>query len=110
MKKAEEFIPIMNKVSETVIVSERQYWNREFIVRLIKQAQLEAVEETVKLCAENAAMTGYYSEPSSVQSIRTKSIKRLWENKATGFKVEVSLKIDKDSILDCAEILKKEIE
>ena len=91
MKKAEEFIPFMNKVSETVIVSGRQYWNREFIVRLIKQAQLEAVEETVKLCAENASVENRQLNPNSP------IFNQYW-------------KVSKKSILDCAEILKKEIE
>ena len=93
MKKAEEFIPIMNKVSETVIVSGRQYWNREFIVRLIKQAQLEAIEETVNLCAKNAA---------------TVHDEKLLDEISPG--LTSNDLIYKPSILNCAEILKKEIE
>ena len=98
MKKAEEFIPFMNKVSETVIVSGRQYWNREFIVRLIKQAQLEAVEETVKLCAENAKLLfteGFWKEDKQLEYFQSG---------------ENNLQVSKQSILNCIEILKKEIE
>ena len=56
MKEAEKYIPAINKVSETVIVASTQYWNRDFIVRLIKQAQVDAWNEALDKAAENAEL------------------------------------------------------
>ena len=53
---------------------------------LVKQVQLDAIEETVKLCAENARMG----------------------NTENG--IYTVFEVSKQSILDCAEILKKELE
>ena len=56
MKTAEDYIPTINKVSETVIVSSTKYWNRDFIVRLIKQVQVEAWNEALDKAAESAEL------------------------------------------------------
>ena len=54
----------------------------EFVaLEAIKKAQIDAIDEAVKLCAERACLN-YYTDP--------------WI-------------VDKQSILDCAEILKKQL-
>ena len=62
---------------------------REELYSIGKQMQIDAIEETVKLCAENA------------------------ETKWNGDYIEVpvnTVTINKQSILNCADILKKELE
>lgn len=54
----------------------------DLAMQVVKQIQLEAIEESCRVCAENAEI---------VDDI-------LWRN------------VDKQSILNCIEILKKEIE
>ena len=78
------------------------------IIRAIKQAQIDAIDATVKKCAEKAEMQGYYNEPCKGEGIRLKRLKRVWQNRL--FKVEVDVSIDKQSILQVAEQLKKELE
>ena len=78
MKKAEDWY---RKNANTVLS----------VPNVIRLAQLEAIEETVKLCAENASLkredVGFPSAYGDYEWV-----------------------LDKDSILNCAEILKKEIE
>ena len=85
MKKARDFIS-MSKLS---------YKSRliqfGIIEEWIKQAQLEAIEETVKLCAENAEVK-YTFVSTGNYSGHDKYI------------------VDKQSILNCADILKKKLE
>ena len=83
MKKARDFIS-MSKLSY-----KSRLLQFGIIEEWIKQAQLNAIEETVKLCAENA------------------------ETKWNGDYIEVpvnTVTINKQSILNCADILKKELE
>ena len=80
LKKAKEYIDIskLSFKSKTIQI--------EIIKEWIKQAQLDAIEETVKLCAENARMG----------------------NTENG--IYTVFEVSKQSILDCANILKKELE
>ena len=91
MKKAEQYL------KEYV---GRRYPNTDYnseevdIMEAIKQAQIDAIEETVKLCAEKAKLKidGFYNSFT-------------YQDCATDDLIE----IDKESILNCAEILKKRL-
>ena len=80
MKKARDFIS-MSKLSY-----KSRLLQFGIIEEWIKQAQLNAIEETVKLCAENARMG----------------------NTENG--IYTVFEVSKQSILDCADILKKGLE
>ena len=81
MRKAEEYI-------NSEHWCDKWYWTiEEEAIKAIKQAQMDAIEETVKLCAKNVKLIAYtdnWGDPDKY--------------------------LDKQSLLDCAEILKKEIE
>lgn len=94
MKKAEEYL--QESVNKVDALLSPWYENGIYdgydyvILEAIKSAQLEAIEETVKLCAENAVTkyefvsTGDYS----------------------GFDNWI---VNKQSIMNCAEILKEQL-
>ena len=77
MRKAEE---IAKRYKSLIVVA-----TEEEVVRIIKQIQLEAIDETVKMCAENV---------------------RINDDTFEGFFAE----IDYNSILQVADKLKKELE
>ncbi|MDD5572090.1 MAG: hypothetical protein PHD97_13145 [Bacteroidales bacterium] len=79
------------------------------ILNVITQAQKEAVKETVKECAKNAKISGYYSEPNMSQGINLKRLKRIWKFERLHFKVEINVKVDKDSIIEVANELIKNL-
>lgn len=94
MKKAEQYL------KEYV---GRRYPNTDYnseevdIMEAIKQAQIDAIEETVKLCAENAKLLfhdGYWKENKELEYFQSG---------------ENNLQISKNSILNYAEILKKRL-
>ena len=85
MKNAEEYL-------ENIIFEDKWPWTiEEEVIGIIKQAQLDAIEETCKFCAENAEVK-YIFVSTGDYSGHDKYI------------------VDKQSILDCADILKKELE
>ena len=71
------------------------------IMEAIKQAQLDAIEETVKLCAENASIDLY-------DYIGT-SFRKFEQDNHYGINDGTYVEISKESILNCAEILKKRL-
>lgn len=72
---------------------------KRLILETIKQAQLDAIEETCEVCAENA--TFIITEDAIIDAgIET-------DYYADGV---FTTRISSESILNCAEILKKEIE
>ena len=83
MKKVEDII--FDELKSTTI--DREYWYEGEITHAIKVAQLNAIEETVKLCAEKAKAELDYI---------------IHENEYIGV-------FNKDSILNCIELLKKEL-
>ena len=80
----------MKKAEDYIIERETDHWadqdySKSDIIRWIKQAQIEAIEETVKRCTENV---------------------RINDDTFEGFFAE----IDYNSILQVADKLKKELE
>ena len=61
---------------------------QESVIEAIKIAQLDAIEETIKLCTESAQVEIYYLDDD---------------------RDNPCLRVEESSILNCAEILKKEI-
>ena len=96
MKKARDFIS-MSKLSY-----KSRLLQFGIIEEWIKQAQLNAIEETVKLCSENASMDLY-------DYIGT-SFKKFEQDNHYSINDGTYVEVSKSSILDCAEILKKELE
>ena len=62
-------------------------------LQIITQVQLDAIEATVKLCAEKAKA----------------EVKTVWEGNTGSEYCDTYAVINKDSILNCLEILKKEL-
>ena len=75
---------------------------QENVIEVIKMAQLEVIEETVKLCAENAEIEerDYRKNPTKVENYG-QEVSSEYEGIYYG--------VDTQSILNCAEILKKEL-
>lgn len=100
MKKAEEYIKDIPTFTDT------GGYGKEYVIEAIKQAQLDAIEETVKLCSETADITmkkkSHYGKYRKWQKVK--------EDEVDLFNYEVMYSVDKQSILNCAEILKKELE
>ena len=75
---------------------------QESVIEVIQMVQLEAIEETVKLCAENAALKyadGKYCLPDYAEE----PFNAVCDN------LENCHYISRESILNCAEILKKQV-
>lgn len=91
MKKAEEYLK--DFITEP---------NFEQVEELIKQAQIDAIEEAVKMCAEKAELEqrDYRKNPIKVENYGQEVCSE-WEGIYYGG--------DAKSILNCAEILKKEL-
>lgn len=116
MKKSEEIIVGCEHEGSYIPVNE--------VLRLIRIAQLDAIEETVKLCAENAIVKLHKS--GKQVEIETPILKEQFYEKGNGdlvsqgfAKVGFNRKlcyeneiyaVDKQSVLNCAEILKQEVE
>ena len=93
MKKAEDIILEIEPDSDGF----QPYYRYDEVVKAIKQAQIDAIEEAVKRCAEKALIASNFD---SVDSARTHSEQFLDE----------VFSIDEQSILKVAEQLRKEIE
>ena len=72
------------------------------IIEAIKQAQVDAIEETCKVCAENASIDLYDFIGSS--------FKKFEQDNHYVINDASYIEISKASILNCAGILKKETE
>ena len=72
------------------------------IIRAIKQAQIDAIDETVKRCAQQALL--------SIDGIVEKSNGQTYLCDEGNHYTETWINIDKQSILQVAEELKKELE
>jgi hypothetical protein len=96
MRKAEEY---WNKVSLPFHVLDIV---KSKILEAIRTAQIDAIEETVKLCAENAEIEerDYRKNPTKVENYG-QEVSSEYEGIYYG--------VDAQSILNCAEILKKEL-
>ena len=84
---------------------------QESVIEVIKMVQLEVIEETVKLCAENAEIRHDYYDydtPELYNKYKHEGFERC-DGDGVQYGVDV-VSIDKNSILNCLEILKKEIE
>ena len=98
MKKAEQYL------KEYV---GRRYPNTDYnseevdIMEAIKHAQIDAIEETCKVCAKNASIDLYDFIGSSFKKFEQDNHYVIND----GSYIEIS----KDSILNCAEILKKRL-
>lgn len=96
MKKAEEYIDTSNW-------NDKWFWKiEEEVIKAIKQAQIEAIEETVKLCAENAE--------ADIVFLGDLAQEQLKSGEPFLSEEDYEVYVLKQSILNCAEILKKEIE
>lgn len=87
IEKAEEFIKDFWGIVDNGCDITGRNISAYDIALVIKQAQLDAIEETVKLCAHEATVDFYTDDD--------------WERVYF---------VNKDTILNCAEILKKQLE
>lgn len=97
MKKSKEYIKNIDSYLVEEVLEEFPLVNST-LKEIIRQAQLDAIEETCKVCAENAKLLfhdGFYKEDKQLEYFQSG---------------ENNLQISKQSILNCAEILKKELE
>ena len=102
MRKAEEYYVEMVKHSAFNDFGKFQ----KDVLNAIKQAQIEAIDETVKMCSKNATVKSEYK--ANVKGGRYKE----WED---GDYIELfdttqRYSVDKKSILQVADKLKKELE
>ena len=95
MKKAEEYLKEVNS-----------FTTRERLYEIGKQIQIDAINDTVKRCAENVIIKSFklskYSKTPRWKLVKDEEIDLFFYD----FKTEV----DKQSILKAAEELKKELE
>ena len=97
MKNAEEYL-------ENIIFEDKWPWVIEEEVKdIIKQAQLDVIEETCKFCSENTELElrNYKKNPIQVENLG-QEISSEYDGYYYG--------VDANSILNCAEILKKQLE
>ena len=95
MKKAEDIFNLMCEEMPWSLVGKNVI--KPYIIEAIKIAQIDTIEETVKLCAENAKLLfhdGFWKEDKQLEYFQSG---------------ENNLQVSKQSILNCAEILKKEL-
>ena len=83
MKKAEEYY------------NETEFPEKWKIIRAIKQAQIDAIEEAVKLCAENAVVRVNCGDYETFCY--------------TNYENDDVIHVSEESILNCAEILKQQL-
>lgn len=105
MKKVEEYIKNIDSYLVEEVLEEFPLVNST-LKEIIRQAQLDAIEETCKFCAENAVTKAEYK--LNIKGSRYKK----WEegDNIHLFETTQRYSVDKQSILDCAEILKKQLE
>lgn len=96
MKKAEIYLKKANEFYRCNIRAEDIYVNEEAALKAIKAAQIDAIEETVKRCAEVAELKEFNKTPQDRKSI-SNDMGDIYA-------------VDKESILQVAEQLKKELE
>ena len=101
----------MKKTEDYIIEKETDHWadqdySKSDIIKWIKQAQIDAIEEAVKRCAENATVKSEYK--SNIKGAKYKEWKS--EDSIDSFNTTQRYSIDKKSILQVAEQLKKELE
>ena len=94
----------MKKAEDYIIERETDHWadqdySKSDIIRWIKQAQIDAIEEAVKRCAENA----------QIDFIDLTS-DRIFDYSECLLDDDVNVIINKESIFSVAEQLKKELE
>jgi len=89
MKKAEDYLKKANEFYRCNIRMEDVYVNEEAALKAIKQAQIDAVDATVLKCSQEANVK--------------------WCGEFIEIPVNTVI-VDKDSILQVAEQLKKELE
>ena len=94
----------MKKAEDYIIEKETDHWadqdySKSDIIRWIKQAQIDAIDETVKRCAENAEID--FIDLTSDRIFDYSEC--LWDD-------DVEVIINKESIFSVAEQLKKELE
>jgi hypothetical protein len=85
MKKAEEYLKNVTA-----------FTTREELYEIGKQIQIDAINETVELCAEKTRLT------DNGKKLNTN---RYVIEKYNTYHAETEIDVDKDSILDCAKIL-----
>ena len=95
MRKAKDIVRILDL--EFDCEDNREYYTN-IIINSFKQAQLETIEETVKMCAENA-----YVEYVDLTS------NEIFDYTDIIIDDNVAAQVNKQSILNIAEKLKKEI-
>ncbi len=108
MKKAHEYL---DEIESVEFNQSDDIFHRNLVVEeLIKRIQLETIEATVKLCAENAKIRHDYYDydtPELYNKYKHEGFERC-DGDGVQYGVDV-VSIDKNSILNCAEILKKEL-
>ena len=94
----------MKKAEEYIVEKETDHWaDQEFdksdIINWIKQAQIEAIEETVRRCAESAQI-----------DFIDLTFNKIFDYSECLLDDDVDVIINKESIFSVAEQLKKELE
>ena len=108
MKKVYEYLDEIESVEFNQ--SDDIFYRNSIIEELIKRIQLETIEATVKLCAENAKIRHDYYDydtPELYNKYKHEGFERC-DGDGVQYGVDV-VSIDKNSILNCLEILKKEL-
>jgi len=107
LKKAEQYL---EDIKEKYHIGTAWQVTKPYLLEVIKTAQIDAIEETVKLCAENAKIRHDYYDydtPELYNKYKHEGFERC-DGDGVQYGVDV-VSIDKNSILNCAEILKKEL-
>jgi hypothetical protein len=108
MKKVYEYLDEIESVEFNQ--SDDIFYRNSIIEELIKRIQLETIEETCKICAENAKIRHDYYDydtPELYNKYKHEGFERC-DGDGVQYGVDV-VSIDKNSILNCLEILKKEL-
>ena len=116
MKKAEDFIKDLifefESPGDMIEAYEHIDLTKDELIHLLKQAQIDAIEETVKLCTKNAEIIikDMYSDSFTtgdyfVVRYNPSGIDGVYPEECTRHTVA----IETISILNCAEILKQQL-
>lgn len=108
MKKVYEYLDEIESVEFNQ--SDDIFYRKSIIEELIKRIQLETIEETCKICAEKAKIRHDYYDydtPELYNKYKHEGFERC-DGDGVQYGVDV-VSIDKNSILNCLEILKKEL-
>ena len=100
MKKVYEYLDEIESVEFNQ--SDDIFYRNSVMEKLIKRIQIDTIEETVTLCAENAEIEerDYRKNPTKVENYG-QEVSSEYEGIYYG--------VDAQSILNCIEILKKEL-